>query len=79
MYMYFVSIMNTSSSEQLCYPIGREKIFLHPKGQENIKLDNFQNTLFELQIFFLFKYKKNLNGKVLDLPLFSVFLFFVNS
>ena len=85
MYMFFLrlngqQIMNTRSSEQLCFPIGHKKYLLPPNGQENNKLDTFLKTQFlKANNFFYFKFKKILNGKVLDLSFFSVFLFFVYS
>ena len=71
-------IINSRSSDQLCFPIRRKKKFCPQNGQENNELDNFNKQNFlNTNNFFNFNLKKNLNGKVLDLPFFSVFPLFV--
>ena len=73
-------IINSRSSDKLCFPIRRKKIFLPQIGQLNNELDNFfRHNFLNTNNFFNFNFKKNVNGKVLDLPFFSVFPLFVYS
>ena len=63
-------IIDSRSDDQLCFP----------NGQENNELDNFyKHNFLNTNNFFNFYFKKNMNGKVLDLPFFSVFPLFVYS
>ena len=73
-------IINSRSSDQLCFPIRLQKNFCAQNGQENNELDIFYKHKFlNTNNFFNFNFKKNLNGKVLDVPFFSVFPLFVYS
>ena len=55
-------------------------MFLPPNGQENKKNKQFLKTLFlNANNFFYFNLKKILNGKILDLSFFFVFLLLVSS
>ena len=73
-------IINSRSSDQLCFPIRRKKKFCPQNGQENNELDNFyKHNFLNTSNFLNFNFKKNLNGKVLDSPFFSVFPLFVYS
>ena len=75
--------INSRTSDQLCFPIRLKKKFAPPpkkNGQENNELDNsYKHNFLNTNNFFNFNFKKNLNGKVLDLPFFSVFPLFVSS
>ena len=73
-------IINSRSSDQLCFPIRLQKKNCAQNGQENNELDNFYiHKFLNTNNFFNFNFKKNLNGQVLDLPFFSVFPLFVYS
>ena len=73
-------IINSRSSDQLCFPIRLKKKICPQNGQENNELDNlYKHNFLNANNFFNFNFKKNLNGKVLDLPFFSVFPLFVYS
>ena len=73
-------IINSRSSDQLCFPIRRKKKGCPQNGQLYNELDNFyKHNFLKTNNFFNFNIKKNLNGKVLDLPFFSVFPLFVYS
>ena len=60
-------IINSRSSDQLCFPIRLQKKICAQNGQENNELDIFYKHKFlNTNNFFNFNFKKNLNGKVLD-------------
>ena len=74
-------IINSRSSDQLCFPIRLKKKFCPQNGQENNELDNlYKHNFLNTNNFFNFNFKKNLNGKgfrftiLLCFPAFCLFV-----